>query len=45
LVLSVLIGMIETFPAFYAMIEYCLGKKRTDKISNIKVYDFYVIKK
>ncbi|MDQ4012965.1 MAG: glycosyltransferase family 2 protein [Thermoproteota archaeon] len=44
LVLSILIGLVETFPAFYAMIEYCIGKRK-DKNSNIKVYDFYVIDK
>jgi beta-1,4-mannosyltransferase len=44
LVLSILIGLVETFPAFYAMIEYCIGKRK-DKNSNIKVYDFYVIEK
>jgi beta-1,4-mannosyltransferase len=44
LVLSILIGLVETFPAFYAMIEYCIGKRK-DKNSNIKIYDFYVIEK
>lgn len=44
LVLSILIGLVETFPAFYAMIEYCIGKRK-DKNSNIKIYDFYVIDK
>jgi beta-1,4-mannosyltransferase len=44
LVLSILIGLVETFPAFYAMIEYCIGKRR-DKNSNVKIYDFYVIEK
>jgi egghead protein (zeste-white 4 protein) len=44
LILSVLIGLVETFPAFYAMIEYCLGKRK-DKNSNFKIYDFYVIDK
>jgi egghead protein (zeste-white 4 protein) len=44
LVLSILIGLVETFPAFYAMIEYCVGKRK-DKNSNIKIYDFYVIEK
>jgi beta-1,4-mannosyltransferase len=43
LILSFLIGLVETFPAFYAMIEY-LGKRK-DKDSNIKIYDFYVIDK
>ena len=44
LVLSILIGLVETFPAFYAMIEYCIGKRK-DKNSNVKIYDFYVIEK
>jgi egghead protein (zeste-white 4 protein) len=44
LVLSVLIGLIETFPAFYAMLEYYLGRKK-NKHSGIKTYDFYVIDK
>jgi beta-1,4-mannosyltransferase len=44
LVLSILIGLVETFPAFYAMIEYCIGKRK-DKNSDIKIYDFYVIEK
>ena len=44
LVLSFLIGLIETFPAFYAMIEYYVGKRK-DKEKNIKIYDFYVIDK
>jgi beta-1,4-mannosyltransferase len=44
LALSILIGLVETFPAFYAMIEYCIGKRK-DKNSDIKVYDFYVIEK
>jgi beta-1,4-mannosyltransferase len=35
--------LVETFPAFYAMIEY-LGKRK-DKDSHIKIYDFYVIDK
>jgi beta-1,4-mannosyltransferase len=44
LILSVLIGLIETFPAFYAMLEYCFGRKK-NKHSSIKIYDFYVIDK
>src|SRR5918996_156323 len=44
LILSVLIGLVETFPAFYAMLEYCFGKRK-DKNSDIKIYDFYVIDK
>src|ERR671923_338816 len=42
LILSVLIGLIETFPAFYAMLEYCFGRKK-NKHCSIKTYDFYVI--
>jgi egghead protein (zeste-white 4 protein) len=42
LVLSVLIGLIETFPAFYAMLEYYLGRKK-NKHSCINTYDFYFI--
>jgi beta-1,4-mannosyltransferase len=44
LILSVLIGLIETFPAFYAMLEYYFGRKK-NKRSGIKTYDFYVIDK
>src|SRR5918995_881936 len=44
LALSVLIGLIETFPAFYAMLEYCFGRKKNKHFS-IKTYDFYVIDK
>lgn len=44
LILSVLIGLIETFPAFYAMLEYYFGRKK-NKHSSIKIYDFYVIDK
>src|ERR671923_48493 len=42
LIFSVLIGLIETFPAFYAMLEYCFGRKK-NKHCSIKTYDFYVI--
>jgi egghead protein (zeste-white 4 protein) len=42
LLLSVVIGLIETFPAFYAMLEYYI-RDRTSKMK--KIYDFYVIKK
>jgi egghead protein (zeste-white 4 protein) len=44
LILSVLIGLVETFPAFYAMLEYCFGRNK-NKHSSIKTYDFYVIDK
>src|ERR687896_780046 len=42
LLLSVVIGLLETFPAFYAMLEYYLRGK-TNRMK--KIYDFYVIKK
>ncbi|HEX5892191.1 MAG TPA: glycosyltransferase family 2 protein [Nitrososphaeraceae archaeon] len=42
LLLSVVIGLLETFPAFYAMLEYYI-RGRTNKLK--KIYDFYVIKK
>ena len=42
LLLSVVIGLLETFPAFYAMLEYYLRGK-TSRMK--KIYDFYVIKK
>ena len=42
LLLSVVIGLLETFPAFYAMLEYYI-RDRTNKMK--KIYDFYVIKK
>jgi hypothetical protein len=42
LLLSVVIGLLETFPAFYAMLEYYI-RDRTSKMK--KIYDFYVIKK
>jgi hypothetical protein len=42
LLLSVVIGLLETFPAFYAMLEYYIR----DKSNRMKkIYDFYVIKK
>lgn len=42
LLFSVVIGLLETFPAFYAMLEYYI-RDRTNKMK--KIYDFYVIKK
>ncbi|HXV46741.1 MAG TPA: glycosyltransferase family 2 protein [Nitrososphaera sp.] len=42
LFLSPLIGLVETFPAFWATIEYLIKKKTTEKMP---VYDFYVINK
>jgi cellulose synthase/poly-beta-1,6-N-acetylglucosamine synthase-like glycosyltransferase len=44
LMLCVVVGIIETFPAFWAMIEYCI-KNKTNKMKTIQVYDFYVINK
>lgn len=43
LVLSPLIGLVETFPAFYAMIEFQLKKQKS--ADRMPVYDFYVIRK
>jgi hypothetical protein len=44
LLLCPLIGLVETFPAFWAMIEYQLKKKKS-KAEEVPVYDFYVISK
>jgi beta-1,4-mannosyltransferase len=44
LVLCIVIGLIETFPAFWAMIEFCI-KNKINKKETIQVYDFYVINK
>jgi hypothetical protein len=42
LFLSFIIGLLETFPAFWAMLEYYIR----DKTNRMKIiYDFYVIKK
>jgi beta-1,4-mannosyltransferase len=43
LFLCPIIGLIETFPAFWATIEYSVRKK--DMAQKISVYDFYVINK
>jgi hypothetical protein len=43
LLLSPLIGLVETFPAFWATLEYLLKKKQTPE--KIPVYDFYVVSK
>jgi beta-1,4-mannosyltransferase len=45
LVLCLVIGLIETFPAFWAMIEYCIRNKIINKKIKTQVYDFYVINK
>jgi hypothetical protein len=43
LFLCPVIGLVETFPAFWATIEYSVKKKQmAEKIS---LYDFYVINK
>jgi beta-1,4-mannosyltransferase len=42
LLLSVVIGLLETFPAFWAMLEYYIRDK-TNRMK--KIHDFYVIKK
>lgn len=44
LLLCPLIGLVETFPAFWAMIEYQLKKKKS-KAEKVPVYDFYVVSK
>ncbi|HVX02761.1 MAG TPA: glycosyltransferase family 2 protein [Nitrososphaera sp.] len=43
LLLSPILGLVETFPAFWAMIEYNIKKK--DPAQKTKVYDFYVVNK
>jgi cellulose synthase/poly-beta-1,6-N-acetylglucosamine synthase-like glycosyltransferase len=43
LFLSPLIGLVETFPAFWATIEYLVKKQKTAE--KVPVYDFYVISK
>ena len=43
LLLCPLIGLVETFPAFWATIEYGIKKQKTAE--KVPVYDFYVISK
>ena len=43
LFLCPVIGLIETFPAFWATIEYSIRKK--DMAEKASAYDFYVINK
>jgi egghead protein (zeste-white 4 protein) len=43
LILSPLIGLVETFPAFWSMIEYVIKKQTTAQ--KMPVYDFYVVNK
>jgi hypothetical protein len=44
LVLCLILGLIETFPAFWTIIEYCIRNK-IYKAKTIHVYDFYVVNK
>jgi egghead protein (zeste-white 4 protein) len=44
LALCPIIGLVETFPAFWATIEYGVRKK-TEPAEKTPVYDFYVIRK
>jgi beta-1,4-mannosyltransferase len=43
LLLCPLIGLVETFPAFCAIIEYCFKKKQMAE--KVTVHDFYIISK
>ena len=43
LVLCPVLGLIETFPAFWATIEYNVKKKQMSE--TVSVYDFYVVNK
>jgi hypothetical protein len=43
LILCPIIGLVESFPGFYAVIEYYVSKAR--KRSDLKFLDFYVVKK
>jgi len=44
LILSLILGLIETFPAFIAILEYQL-RKRIKSMEGIPNYDFYVVNK
>lgn len=44
LVLSILLGLLETFPAFVAILEYQV-RKRVKTIEGLPNYDFYVVNK
>ncbi len=44
LILSLVLGLIETFPAFVAILEYQL-RKRIKSMEGIPNYDFYVVNK
>lgn len=43
LLLSPVIGLVETFPAFWATMEYLVKKQKTAE--KVPIYDFYVISK
>jgi cellulose synthase/poly-beta-1,6-N-acetylglucosamine synthase-like glycosyltransferase len=43
LLLSPVIGLVETFPAFWATTEYLVKKQKTAE--KVPIYDFYVISK
>ncbi len=43
LLLCPVIGLVETFPAFWATLEYCLKKKNAAE--KMPIYDFYIINK
>jgi beta-1,4-mannosyltransferase len=43
-ILCPIIGIVETFPAFYAITEYHI-KNKIHKTKAAQSYDFYVIKK
>lgn len=43
LVLAPVIGLVETLPAFWATLEYCIKRRKLEK--QMPVYDFYIIKK
>lgn len=43
MILCPLIGLIETFPAFYSVIEYYLRSKKEGK--KVPIYDFHVVRK
>jgi hypothetical protein len=43
MVLCPLLGLIETFPAFYSVIEYYFRRKKEGK--KVPIYDFHVVRK
>lgn len=43
LLLAPLVGLVETFPAFWATIEYLLKRRKLGE--KMPIYDFYIIKK